>query len=71
MSFGAVGRLMAWEACKHPERPPDSHAEFAQGCPGCAVALRVAITTPPPPGAFDGWYRERDTITPMLDCWPL
>lgn len=69
---GAIGNFLRLEACRNPERPPDSNTEFVKGCRGCAVALRVAITTPPPHGAFDGWYRSRDEIAAMLDkWWPL
>lgn len=61
--------LLTWEACKFPERRPDEHVGFERGCPACLIALRAAVTVQPPAGEFDGWWRSRDEIAPMVEAF--
>lgn len=67
---GVVGGFpIGWKACGFPERKPTAETVFDRGCAGCLVALRAAITVPPADGEFDGWWRSRDQILPILDDW--
>lgn len=61
-------RVLRWESCQYPERPPDKLTEFPLGCPACVMKLIVTISAPPPPGAFDGYWRNRDEIRRHLEA---
>lgn len=50
------------EACLDPESPPTKNTDFETGCAACMLALKAAISQPPPPGAFAGWWDSRDAI---------
>lgn len=52
----------AFEACHNPEAPPTINTRFDMGCAACRVALIAAISAPPPPGHFEGWWREREHV---------
>ncbi len=67
---GVVGGApWGWKACAFPERPPTNETQFDRGCEGCLVALKAAVTIPSADGEFDGWWRSRDEILPILDDW--
>ena len=59
-------RLLKWEACRFPERPPDKMTEFDLGCPACIIKLQATIASPPPPGAFTGYWENREDIRQRL-----